>query len=82
MRVDGLLEQAAVAARVDEPGEQFRVVAVLSRLPQEADHRARRSAHVGFEVRVVLVRDREARVERDGAIERLLRLRLDRTSRR
>ena len=70
MRVDRLLEQPAVAARVDESGEELRIVAVLRRLLEQADQGVRRLAHVGFELRIVLVRHRQARAERERAIER------------
>ena len=43
MRGDRLVVQAAVAARVDEPGEELRIVAVAAR-PRRAGARARRCA--------------------------------------
>ena len=65
VRGDRLLVEAAVAAGVDEAGEELGVVAVARR-PRRAGARAasRRLADVGLEVGVELVGDGQARVER------------------
>ena len=76
VRGDRLLEQPAVAARVDEPGEQLRIVAVTPRLAQQPHERALGLADVGLQVRVELVGDRQPRVERERAAEGLLGARL------
>jgi hypothetical protein len=72
MRGDRLLEQPAVAARVDEAGEELGVVAVAIGFAEQTDQRILRLADVRFEVGVVLVRDRQARAEREGAPEGVL----------
>ena len=76
VRGDRLVEEPAVAAGVDEPGEQLRVVAVAVRLAQQPHDRARRLADVRLELRVELVRHRQARVELERAAERVLGARL------
>ena len=68
----GLFVEAAVAAGVDEPREQLRIVAVAVGLAQQAHERRLRLAHVRLEVRVELVRHRKPRVELEGAAEGLL----------
>ena len=77
VRGDRLLEEPAVAAGVDEAGEQLGVVAVAVGLAQQP-HASRACAwpDVGLEVGVELVRERQARVELERAAERLLGARL------
>ena len=72
VRGDGLFVQAAVAARVDEPGEELRIVAVTVGLAEQAHQRAVRLTDVGLEVRVELVGDRQPRAQRERAAERVL----------
>ena len=72
VRGDRLLEQAAVAARVDQAGEQLGIVAVPARFAEQAAQRRRRLADVRLEVGVELVRDRQARVDGQGAAQRVL----------
>ena len=76
VRRDRLIEEAAVAAGVHQPGEELRIVAVPVRFAEQPDERVLRLADVGLEIRVELVRDRQARVERERAAERLLGARL------
>ncbi len=72
VRSDGLLVQAAVAARMYESGEEFGIVAVALGFAEQAHQCARRLADVGFEVGVELVRDREPRAQRERATKRFL----------
>ena len=72
VRGDRLFVQAAIAAGVDEPGEQLRIVAVTVGLAQQAHDGCLRLADVRLQVRVELVRDRQPRVEREGAAEGVL----------
>ena len=44
-------------------GEQFRIVAVLRSLAKQANERSRRLSDVGLEIGVVLVRERQPRIE-------------------
>ena len=64
--------ESAVATGVHEPREQLRIVAVTVGLAQQAHDRSLRLADIRLEVCVELVRDRQARVELEGAAERLL----------
>ena len=66
------IEEPAVAAGVHEPGEELGIVAVAGGLPQQPDDRSFRLADVCFEIGVELVRDREVRIEIEGAAKRLL----------
>ena len=70
---DRLLEEPAVAAGVDEPGEELGVVAVALRLAQQPHERRPRLAGLRLEVRVELVRQREPRVELERAAQGLPR---------
>ena len=70
---DGLVEEAAIAARVHEPREELGVVAMTLGLAEQPHQAALRLADVGFQVRVELVRHRETRTQRECAPERLLR---------
>jgi hypothetical protein len=56
-----LLEEAAVAARVHQPGKKLGIVAVTFGFADEADQRILRLAHVRLQVGVELVRNRQAR---------------------
>ena len=67
-----LLVEPAVTARVDEAGEELRVVAVADRLASRRTSACSRVSDVRFEVGVELVRDRQPRVELERATERLL----------
>ncbi len=62
---DRLLEQARVAARVDESREKLGIVAVARGLVQESDHTFAGPARIGLEIRIELVRQRESRVQGD-----------------
>ena len=69
--------ESAVAAGVDEPREQLRVVAVTRGLAEQAHQRAPAAWPMSASrLRVELVRDRQARVELEGAAEGLLGARL------
>ena len=72
MRRDRLLEEPAVAAGVDEPREELGVVAVALCLAHEAHECRPRLAGFRLEVRVVLVRERQVRVELERLAQRLL----------
>ena len=76
MRGDRLFVESAVAAGVDEPREQLRIVAVTTGLAQQAHERPLRLADVRLEVCVELVRDREARIELERAAEGVFGARL------
>ena len=73
VRGDRLLVEATIAADVNEPGKQLRIVAMADRLAQKPNERSLRLPHVGLELRVKLVRHREPRVELERPAERLLR---------
>src|SRR5438552_19017291 len=68
-----LLEQARVAARVHEAGEQLGVVAVASGFVQKTADGLARPAGLGLEVRVELVSHREPRVQGDSPLESVFR---------
>ncbi len=76
VRGDPLLVEAAVAAGMDETGKQLGIVAVATGLAEQPHQRPFRESHVGLEVRVELVRDGEARIERERAAKRLFGSRL------
>src|SRR4030095_9067786 len=69
---DRFLEQTAISARVPEAGKEIRIVAVTSALTEQAHHALFGATGVGFEVRIILVRHRESRVQRDRAPEGFL----------
>ena len=69
VRGDRLVEEPAVAAGVDESGEQLGIVAVAVGFAEQAHERSLRLADVRLEVGVELVRDRQARVELERAAE-------------
>ena len=69
VRGDRLLEQAAVAAGVDESREELGIVAVARGLVQQPDDRSRGLTGVGLEIRVELVRERQPRIESERAEE-------------
>jgi hypothetical protein len=73
VRGDGLLEEPAVAAGVDEPREQLGIVAVARGLAQQPHDRPLRLADVRLQVRVELVRHGEAGVDLERATEGLFR---------
>lgn len=50
-------EQPTVTARLDEPGEEFGVVAVTDGLAEEPHHRALALSDVGFDTGEQFVRD-------------------------
>src|SRR5262245_1369514 len=50
-----LLEEPAVAAGVDEPPEELRIVGVAAGLPEEARQRGARRTRLRLEMRVELV---------------------------
>ena len=72
VRGNRLVVQTAVAAGVHQPGEQLRIVAVTVGLAEQADERSLCLTDVGLEVRVELVRDRQVRIELEGAAQGLL----------
>ncbi len=71
---DRFIVQAAVTTRVDQPRKQLRIVAVTRRFAQQAYDGLWRLPDVGFERCVELVRHRQARIERQRALECLLRI--------
>ena len=69
---DRLLVEPAIPARVHEPGEQFRVIAMPARFAKQPHDGLLGVPHVGLEIGVELVRDRKPRVQRERAAERFL----------
>ena len=71
MREQRFFVESAVAARVDEPGEELGIVAVARRLAQQPNERMLRLPDVRLELRVELVGDRQPRIERNRPLERV-----------
>ena len=76
VRGNRLLEETAVAARVDETCEEFRIVAMPVGLVQQTNESTLRLTDVGLEIRVELVRDRQMRIELERPAECVLGPRL------
>ena len=68
-------EQAAVAAGVDEPGEQLRIRAPAARLAEQPHHRVARAPAVDVDLRHQVVGQRQIRIQLEGALQRGLRAR-------
>src|SRR5687767_1793303 len=76
MRGDRLIVETAVPAGVNQAGKELGVVAMAGGLAEEARQGVLRAAGVGLERGVELVRDRQPRIERNRALERVFRQRL------
>ena len=73
VRGERLVVQPAVAAGVNEARKQLGIVAVPAGFAQQAHERTLGLADVGLEVRVELVRDRQARVQLQRTAQGLFR---------
>ena len=73
-RGDRRVEQATVAACLNEPCEELGVARAVVGATNQAQHRCFGLPELDFEVGVEVVRDRQVRIQLEGSCERRLRL--------
>src|SRR5688572_11481433 len=74
MRGNGLFEESAVPAGVNEPRDELRIVAVAVGLGEEPHERSWRLTDVCLQVRVELMSQRQPRIQRKRPTEGILSL--------